>query len=183
MVAEKTKADPAEKAAKSSKETVNKAVKVGHETMEKAMKSGTDAFTKTYEQYFAAAKDQLGKLFPSAAKNFEDLAEFNKGNFDAFMAASNAATKGFETLSQQMIAYNQKAVETSMATAKALLGCKTVQDVVEVHSDLTKKGIDEWLAEGTKFSELTVKVANQAAEPINSRLTEAVDRFMKPLAA
>ena len=183
MVADKTKADPTEKAAKSSKETVNKAVKAGHETMEKAMKSGTDAFTKGYEQYFAAARDQLTKLFPSAAKNFDDLAEFNKGNFDAFLAASNAAAKGFETLSQQMIAYNQKAVETSMATAKALLGCKTVQDVVEVHSDLTRKGIDEWVAEGTKLSELTVKVANETAEPINSRLTEAVDRFMKPLAA
>ena len=187
MVAEKTKAatgaEATEKAVKSSKGTVQKAVKAGHETVEKAMKSGTDAFAKSYEQYFGAAKDQLGKLFPSAAKNFDELAEFNKGNLDAFMAASTAAAKGFETLSQQLIAYNQKAVETSVATAKALLGCRTMQDVVELQSDLTRKGIDEWLAEGTKFSELTVNVANQAAEPINSRLTEAVDRFMKPLAA
>jgi len=187
MVAEKSKAaagaEAAEKAVKTSKETVHKAVKASHETVEKAVKTGTDVFAKSYEQYLAATKDQLGKLFPSAAKNFDDLAAFNKGNFDAFVAASTAAAKGFETLSQQLIAYNQKAIENSVATAKALLGCKTMQDVVEVHSDLTRKGFDEWLAEGTKLSELTVKVANQAAEPINSRLTEAVDRFMKPLAA
>jgi phasin family protein len=158
-------------------------MKVGQETVEKAVKSGTDAFAKSYEQYVAATKDQLTKLFPSAAKNFDELAEFNKGNFEAFVAAGTAAARGFETLSQQVIAYNQKAVETSVATAKALLGCKTIQDVVEVHSDLTRKGIDEWLAEGTRLSELTVQVANQTAEPINSRLSEAVDRFMKPLAA
>jgi phasin family protein len=187
MVAERTKAatsaDATEKAVKSSKETALKAVKAGHETVEKAMKSGTDAFAKSYEQYFSTASEQLTKLFPSAAKNFDELAEFNKGNIEAFVAASSAAAKGFETLSQQLIAYNQKAVETSVATAKALLGCRTMQDVVEVQTDLTKKGIDEWLAEGTKLSELTVKVANQTAEPISTRLSEAVDRLMKPLAA
>jgi phasin family protein len=81
------------------------------------------------------------------------------------------------------MAYNQKSIEASIATAKALMGCKTMQDLVEVQSDLTRKGLDEWVSEGTKLSELTVKVANEAAAPINSRLTEAVDRFMKPLAA
>jgi len=187
MAAEKTKAaagaEAVEKSVKSSKEAAHKAVKAGHETVEKAVKSGTDAFAKSYEQYLTAAKDQLAKLFPSAAKNFDELAAFNKGNFDAFVAAGTAAAKGFETLSQQVIAYNQKAVEASVATTKALLGCKTMQDVVEVQTDLTRKSFDEWLAEGTKLSELTVKVANEAAEPINSRLSEAVDRFMKPLAA
>lgn len=187
MVAEKTKAtagaEAVEKSAKSSKDAVQKAVKVGNEAVEKAVKSSTDAFAKGYEQYLATAKDQMTKLFPSAAKNFDELAAFNKGNFEAFVAAGTAAAKGFETLSAQVIACNQKAVETGVATAKALLGCKTIQDMVEVHSDLTRKGIDEWLAEGTKLSELTVKVANQTAEPINSRLSEAVDRFMKPLAA
>jgi phasin family protein len=187
MVAEKSKAtagaEAVEKSVKSSKDTVHKAMKAGHETVEKAVKTGTDAFAKSYEQYLSATKDQLTKLFPSAAKNFDELAAFNKGNFEAFVAAGTAAAKGFETLSQQVIACNQKAVETGVATAKALLGCKTLQDVVEVQTDLTRKGIDEWLAEGTKLSELTVKVANEAVEPINSRLSEAVDRFMKPLAA
>jgi phasin family protein len=187
MGAEKTKmaagAEAAEKVAKTSKETVQKAVKAGHETVEKAVKTSADAFTKGYEQYFSAAKDQIGKLFPSAAKNFDELAAFNKGNLDAFLAASTAAAKGFESLSQQLIAYNQKTVEAGIASTKALLGCKTMQDLVEVQTDLTRKGFDEWLAEGTKLSELTVQVANQAAEPISSRLNEAVDRFMKPLAA
>lgn len=187
MVAEKTKAtaaaDAAQKSAKSNKDAAQKAMKMGHEAIEQTVRSSTDAFAKGYEQYLATARDQMSRMFPSAAKNLDELAAFNKGNFDAFVAAGAAAAKGFETLSQQVIACNQKAVETSVATAKALLGCRTLQDVVEVQTDLTRKGIDEWLAEGTKLSELTVKVANQTAEPINSRLSEAVDRLMKPLAA
>ena len=186
MVAEKTKAagvDAVEKAVKTNKETVQKAMKASKNTVEKAVKSGTDVFAKSYEQYIAATKDQLGKMFPAAVPNFDELAAFNKGNVDAFVAAGTAAAKGFEALSQELIAYNQKTVEASVATAKALLGCKTVHELVELQSDLARKGMDEWLAEGTKLSELTVKVANETAEPLSSRLTEAVDRFMKPLAA
>jgi phasin family protein len=182
MAAEKTRATAGagtEKSARAGKDSVQKAMKLGQENL-----SGTtDAFAKGYEQYVAATKDQLSRLFPSAARNFDELAAFNQGNFEAFVAAGAAAAKGFETLSQQVFACNQKAVETSVATAKALLGCKTLQEVVEVQSSLARRGIDEWVAEGTKLSELTVQVANQTAEPINARLSEAVDRLMKPLAA
>jgi phasin family protein len=186
MAAEKTRATAgayAEKSARAGKDNVQKAMRFGQDTVEQTVRSNTDAFAKGYEQYLAATRDQLSRLFPSAARNFDELAAFNQGNFEAFVAAGAAAAKGFETLSQQVFACNQKAVETSVATAKALLGCKTLQDVVEVQGDLTRRGIDEWLAEGNKLSELTVQVANQTAEPINSRLSEAVDRLMKPLAA
>ena len=186
MAAQKTKSvgtRAAERAAKNGKETAEKAAMAGQEHMEAAMQTGADAFAKGYEQYVAATRDQIGRLFPSAAKNLDDLAAFNKGNLEAFVAASAAAAKGFETLGQEILAYNQKAMEASIATTKALLGCRTMQDLVETQSDLTRRSFEEWVAEGTRLSELTVKVANQTAEPISARLNEAVDRFMKPLAA
>jgi len=181
MVAQKTKAASAEAAEKAAR--TDKAASAGQDTVEKVLQTTADALAKGYEQCIAVAKDQIGRLFPSAAPNLDEIAAFNKGNLEAFVAASAAAAKGLETLSQELLAYNQKTMETGIATTKALLGCRTMQDLVEVQANLTRKGFEDWIAEGTKLSELTVKVANQAAEPINARLNEAVERFMKPLAA
>ena len=70
-----------------------------------------------------------------------------------------------------------------MAGAKALVGCKTVQEAVELQGDLARKSLDQWLSESTKISELAVKVSNEAISPINAKMTDAVEKFVKPMAA
>ena len=148
-----------------------------------AFKAGAEAFTKGYDQFVAASREQLGKLFPAAVKSFDDVTAIQKGYLEALVSASTSMAKGYETIARQMLAFNQKAAETGMAGAKALAGCKTVQEAVELQGDLARKSLDQWLNESTKISELTVKVANEAMTPINAKVTDAVEKFVKPMAA
>jgi phasin family protein len=148
-----------------------------------AIKAAADAYAKGYEQFVAMSREQVKKVFPAAVKTFDDVTAFQKDYFETLVAASTSMAKGYETIAKQVFAFNQKAAESSMAGAKALAGCKTVQEAVELHGDLARKSLDQWLSESTKISELSVKVANEAMTPLNAKMTDAVEKFVKPMAA
>jgi len=171
-----------EKAVKASTETMEKAVKASAETVEKAAQAGTEAVSKSYDQAVAMTKEQVQTFFPAAAKNFDEFAAFNRGALDATLQAGALAAKGFEAFGKEVMAYNRKAFADSMATAKALMGCKTLQDVIELQTETARTNFDSLVAQGTKLSELSVKLANQTVEPITMRVTEAMEKFVKPAA-
>ena len=146
------------------------AVKAGKETADKALAAGTEALTAGYEQAVATSRDQIDKLFPAATAGFDEAAGFQKQNLEALVAAGTAVSKGAEAIGQELASYNQTAFEIGAEGAKKLLGCKTIKDAFEVQSDLTRKGFDEFVAQGTKISELSVKTANEAFEPFGDRI-------------
>jgi hypothetical protein len=146
---------------------------------EDAVKAGTAAMEKGYEQFVALTKAQVEKVFPAAAKNIDEVAAFNKANYEAAVKASQAAAKAFETLGQSLAAYNQEAFQAGVEGTQALFACKTLQDVVEVQTKQAQAGFDKALAQTAKVGELTAKVANEAIEPVNAQVTKAFKSFAK----
>jgi phasin family protein len=70
-----------------------------------------------------------------------------------------------------------------MESYKAIFACKNVQDMMTLQGKLTQVNMDKAVAQSSKLSEMTVKVANEAAQPISAQVNVAVEKFMKPLAA
>ncbi len=138
---------------------------------------------KSYEDAVALTQEQVQKANAALLKGYEDAQGFGKGNVDAFVQASTVFAKGAEQISKQMMALTQNSMQSSVVTAKAFLGCKTLRDVIDLHADYTRSSFDTLVAEGTKLSELSLKVANESAAPIQARVTLAVEKFAKPIAA
>ncbi len=135
---------------------------------------------KGFEQFFAPAKDQADKAQAQGVKALEEISKFSKENLEAAVAASTVYTKGFETFGKAWYALSQETVEASAAVAKALLGAKTLKEAVDLQTDFAKTTFDKFVAEGTKLSEMSIKVANEALEPINARVNVAVEKLLKP---
>ncbi len=169
----------AKAAAKAGAEAMEQAVEAGKQNFEKATQAGTEAFTTGYEQAVAMTQEQLKSYFPAAAKSFDELAAFSKGNLDAAAKVGAVAAQGFEAIGREFAEYNQKAMETGMDRAAALCNCKTLQDVVELQSEFAREGFDALVAQGTRISAISASVANETAEPINRRVNEAVEKFAK----
>lgn len=148
-----------------------------------AFKAGAEALEKGYDQFITMTREQIQKMFPAAVENFDALVAFNKGNVDAAVAASKAAAKGFETLAEEVASYNKAALEAGMANAKALMGCKTAQEMVELQTAQTRAGFEKLVSQGTKLGELGTKVTTEAFQPIQKRFNEAAETFAKPAAA
>ena len=150
---------------------------------EDAVKAGAAAFEQGYDQFVALTKAQVEKMFPAAAKNFDEMAAFNKASYEAAVKASQVAAKTFETLGQTIATYNQEAFQASVEGTKELFACKTIQDVVELQTKQVQAGVDKAMTQGAKVGELTTKAASEAVEPVNAQVTKAFKAFTKKAAA
>lgn len=171
-----------EDAVKAGQETVQKAVKAGKESTEKTLKASEEALTKSYDQVVDAAKAQVQKSMPEAADRFDEFAAYQKDNLQAFFNASAIAAKGAETLGEEILAYNQAALDATLTSAKKLLEVKTAQQLVEVQSQLARDNFDRFVSETGKLSELAMKVTNEAFEPLQTRFNKTFETFSKPIA-
>ncbi|MBL0914975.1 MAG: TIGR01841 family phasin [Sphingopyxis sp.] len=138
---------------------------------------------KSFDKYFGDAKSQVEKASAQTLKAYEDAAKFNKENLDAFVVASTTYAKGVESVSKSWAAFAQETFEASANVAKAMLGAKTLKEAVDLQTDFAKTTFDKFVAEGTKVSEASIKVTNEALEPINARVNVAVEKMLKPALA
>jgi len=172
-----------EKAIKANQAAAEKVVKAGKETAEKALKASSEAVTRAYDQAYSAAKETVEKTFPQAAARFEQLAGLQRANFEAVFSAGTVAMKNAETLSDELMAFNKKALEDGMANARKLLECKTMQEAVEMQTDLACAQIESTLAHASKVTDLALKMAGEFVEPIQDRFSQTVEKLGQPLAA
>ncbi len=158
------------------------AVASGKETVEAFVKAGVDAQSKAVEQTMTLTKEQVEKAQTAFFKTYGEMQVFGKDNVEAMFRASSIAAKGMEAFSRAVFAFAQAQVESQMGATKAILGCTSLRQVVDVQTNLAKTSFDTVVAEGSKFSEMATKVANEAFEPIQARVNVAVEKFMKPAA-
>lgn len=163
--------------------TIEDATVQAKETVENLFKAGQDAAAKNYEQLFTVSKDQIEKTSQQLFKGYEELASFGKQNIDAVLQSQTIVAKGVEEMSKALFAFGQASLEVGVATGKAMLAVKNVRELVDLQTNFAKTSFDSLLAEGTKLSEIGVKVANEALEPINARVNATVEKLSKPIAA
>jgi phasin family protein len=149
----------------------------------KKVEEAVQAGKQTVEQAVAATKEQVEKASTAALKGYDEFASMNKSSMDAFVKSSNIMAKGMEDLGKTYFAFAQSAAEQNVAAAKKLMTAKTINDVVDIQSEVARTSFDAWVAEATKMSEMSMKVANEAFEPIQSQLTTVVEKMTKQVAA
>ena len=137
----------------------------------------------SFENVANTTREQIEKASQTAYRSYEDVAKFQKDNWEAFVAASQIAAKGAETISKAWAAFTQETMESAASTAKALIGAKTLREAVDLQQDFAKTNFDKFVAESSKLSEIGVKLANEAFEPITARVNVAVEKMLKPVAA
>lgn len=149
------------------------------DTIEATVTAAQEAATKNVEQAVAYTKEQLDKVSKQSFQAYEDLAGFHKENVDAMLASSNVLAKGIESLSKNILAFSQTQIESGMSTAKAAVAVKTLRELVDLQTEYARTSFDALIAETTKAAELSVKVANEAMEPISARVNATVEKLAK----
>lgn len=149
----------------------------------KPMDDAVAAGKQSVQQAVAVTKEHVEKASNAALKGYDDFAVYNKDAVDAYVKAGNVMSKGMEDLGKTMFAFAQSQTESNISAAKAMMTAKTLNDLVEIQSDLARSQFDAFVAESTKVSEMSLKVANEAAEPIQAQFNVVVEKMMKPVAA
>lgn len=161
---------------------VEDAVNAGKEQIESVVKASNEAATKQYEQVVSMAKEQAEKASSAAFKNYDEASQINKANVDAVVQASSIAAKGVEQMNREFMNFAQARLEANMNLAKKMFGAKTLREFFDAQTDFARQNFDTMMAESAKMTELSVKVSNEAMEPIQTQTNKTVEKVMKSAA-
>jgi phasin family protein len=158
---------------------VDAAVAAGKETFENMTKITQETGQKNIDLAVSVAKENMEKASEAAFKGYDQFATFAQANYDAMSKSFGIMTKGFENASKAWFTYSQSSVDASVDFSKKVLGAKSVNEVVDLQNDFAKTSFDTFVSESTKISEMSVKTANEAIEPIKARVDETVETLSK----
>lgn len=130
----------------------------------------------------AKQADAAVKAGADAFQGYEEVVAFAKDTVEAVMESSTILVKGVQEFNKVWFDLAQASVEQNVAATKALLGCKSVKELAEVQSGLVAKNYDVLVADSRKLSDMSVKLAEEAAKPVNARVNAAMDRLSKSVA-
>jgi phasin family protein len=119
----------------------------------------------------------------SGFAGYEELADLGRENFAAVLRANAALSEGLEAIGKEMMGYARTSFESAAETAAALLGAKTLEDVVQLNSDFARTYVERLIERSQKLSDMSVKVANETLAPLGSRVEATVQKLGKQLAA
>jgi phasin family protein len=156
-------------------DTINKAQEAAKNFAEQA----TERTTAAFGDMNVRAKDAMAK----GTKAIEELVEFSKGNFEAMVASSKVAAKGAEEIAKYSADYGRKSIEGANATAKKFAGVKSPTEFFQLQSEVAKSSLDAMVAEGSKFTESYLKLLGEIAQPIQNRVSVAVEKVKTTVAA
>lgn len=116
-------------------------------------------------------------------KTANDAAAFGKEQMEAYAKVTSAMAKGSEELLKACITLSQEAAEKNAAAVKALMACKTLNELTETQGKLVQEGVEGMISSMTKLSELGVKIASESLEPINAQYSKAMKKAGESMAA
>jgi len=169
-------------ASKPVETTVETVVEAGKETVETVVKAGTEAASASYKQAASLTKEQVERTQKAVHKGYGDFASLSQDNVDAVVKSGTVMAQGLEVLSKEMMDFARLSFEDNVAATTAMFGAKNLTDLVNLQTQYTRKNLDQAVAESTRLTELSVKVANDALAPIKARVDVTVGKMVKQIA-
>jgi phasin family protein len=156
--------------------------KIAAEGAAQAQKIVTEGAAQA-RQAMEKSMEQITKGAEGIMKAAEDAAEFGRGNMEAFAKAAQTWAVGTQDLARQAMALAQGLTDHTLEGAKALAAVKSLNEAAEVQAKFAKAAMEKAVAESAKMQEAVFKLTEQAVAPISARMTAAMEKFGKPLAA
>ena len=107
----------------------------------------------------------------------KDAVEFTKGNVEAMVESAKITAKGVEAMATEFVSFAKTSMTDTTENAKRYAAVKTPTEFFALHTDVTKAALDAMVKQGSKSVEMTVKLANDAFQPISSRVALAMSKL------
>lgn len=154
-------------------------VKQVEETVKKATAEATEKATAAFNDLNARARTAMEK----AGAVSKDVVEFHKGNLEAVVEAGKIAAKGAQTVAQNAADYGRKNFEATTTLFKSAAAIKSPTDLFKLQSDFARSQFDGAVAELSKSTEYSLKLAGEIFQPIQSRYAVVAEEMKTRLAA
>lgn len=155
--------------AKSSSSSENNNTDIGENTM-----------TLQSEHAISMAKEgfeQMSKLSQQAMEqglnSVNAITEMSRGNVDALLASSRAATGGLQAIAAEVAEFSKRSFDRTTSAAQDLGRARTAPDVMKLQTAFAKNEFASAIAEYSKLSQTMFATMSAMFEPLQKRAVTA----------
>jgi phasin family protein len=125
------------------------------------------------------AQEQMEKVTKAATQQAEEIADFSKSGFEAWIQSTNIFMDGATNLFKSMSNYANSARETQADAMKEFTACKTLNDMTETSTRVAQKSLEEAMNNATELSEKSIKLYMDSFQPINDQISKGFQKTAK----
>jgi phasin family protein len=100
--------------------------------------------------------------------NFEEFQKYGKEQLEAATTVAASLAKGLQTIAAETTDYSKKSLESSSAFVEKILGAKSLDNAIQIHSEYAKSAYEGFVAQATKMGELYTNLAKEAFKPVET---------------
>ena len=134
----------------------------GSETTQAAVQSGLDMAAKATER----SVNQFAEVFGFSGEKAEETSRQSSRTIGALAESSTVLAQGFQTISREFMTFAQDRAQKNAEGISALMGARTLQDVLTIQSNLMRDNLEHALAGGRRFAELSAQVSGDAGRKV-----------------
>ncbi|MGB4058000.1 MAG: phasin family protein [Alphaproteobacteria bacterium] len=122
------------------------------------------------------SKSQMDKMA-------QDANNFGREGFEAFTQSYTLFAKGFEEITRTAMTLAQQAAEKQAQFINQALSSKTLNEWTDAQNKIAQSNMDEMMNAATKLSEMSIKLMNESAQPINDQMGKSIRKASEAMAA
>jgi phasin family protein len=133
--------------------------------------------TDKVQDLFADATDRSQKLVAKSQQSAEQFTDLAKANVEAIVEAGRIAATGIKSIGQDALASSREGLEQASDAVRTLAEAKSPTEFFQIQSELARASFDRFVAESSKLTERVVKLAGEAAQPLQARASINAERI------
>jgi phasin family protein len=161
----RTAIDESAKAGEAAASSAADVARRGVDTAREATRAGFNAVNEAAQR----TTDQFLHAFSFSGPRSEEVARASSHNVEVVSRAGSILARGFQEASREWIGLAQDRLTKNLEAFNRLAGCRSMQDVVALQSDLIRDNLRQVIDTGRRVAEVSLKAADEAARIIESQ--------------
>lgn len=123
----------------------------------------------SFEQIATRSREAMEQ----SMKTVNVITEMNRGNVDAFLESSRAATTGLQAIAQKVSQYGRDSMDRTATAARAMAQARTAPELIKLQSEFARAEFATGIAEYSKLSQAMFQTMTAMFEPLQKQAITA----------
>ncbi|HAX91244.1 MAG TPA: hypothetical protein DCY07_03425 [Rhodospirillaceae bacterium] len=130
-----------------------------------------------------ATNEQMEKMTNNLVQTATEMNTMMRDTVNATLQSVSIMTKGCGDLCDSLSTLMQKSLEQSVKISQSMMTATSMDDLVSTQNTVLKGNFDTIMSDLNNLSQMSSRIAQQAAEPVTKHVNASITKISKSRAA